>query len=380
MKYVSEFRQLEIAQRLAEKIGKATTKPWKIMEVCGGQTHTILQYGIEDLLPDCIELLHGPGCPVCVTPIELIDTAISIAKHPDVILCSYGDMLRVPGSAGDLLIARAVGADVRIVYSPLDALSIAQKAPDRRVVFFAVGFETTAPANAMAAHQAKRLGLRNFSLLCSHVTVPPVMESILGSSDNQIQAFIGPGHVCCIMGVEEYENLSRKYNIPIVIAGFEPLDIMNAVWQCIRQLESGQASVQNEYSRAVKREGNAAAMAVLADVFAISDKNWRGLGVVQASGFRMSEHYADFDAERIFSVSRQPVQESSVCISGQILKGLRKPYECSAFGRECTPETPLGATMVSSEGTCANYYKFGKFERKRTLGESGKEGSRVGPE
>lgn len=365
MKYVNEFRQLEIAQRLAEKIGRATSKPWKIMEVCGGQTHTILQYGIEDLLPDSIELLHGPGCPVCVTPVELIDTAVAIAKYSEVILCSYGDMLRVPGSQCDLLSARAAGADVRTVYSPLDALAIAQKNQDRKVVFFAVGFETTAPANAMAARQAKRLGLNNFSLLCSHVAVPPVMESILGSPDNLIQAFIGPGHVCCITGVEEYEMLSQKYTIPIVIAGFEPLDIMNAVLQCIRQLEAGQACVQNEYSRAVKREGNAPAMSILSEVFAISDKNWRGLGVVPASGFRMSDGYAEFDAERIFGLSRQTVQDSSVCISGQILKGLKKPYECSAFGKECTPETPLGATMVSSEGTCANYYKFGKFQPKQ---------------
>lgn len=365
MKYVNEFRQLEIAQRLAEKIGRATSKPWKIMEVCGGQTHTILQYGIEDLLPDSIELLHGPGCPVCVTPVELIDTAVAIAKCSEVILCSYGDMLRVPGSQCDLLSARAAGADVRTVYSPLDALAIAQKNQDRKVVFFAVGFETTAPANAMAARQAKRLGLNNFSLLCSHVAVPPVMESILGSPDNLIQAFIGPGHVCCITGVEEYEMLSQKYTIPIVIAGFEPLDIMNAVLQCIRQLEAGQACVQNEYSRAVKREGNAPAMSILSEVFAISDKNWRGLGVVPASGFRMSDGYAEFDAERIFGLSRQTVQDSSVCISGQILKGLKKPYECSAFGKECTPETPLGATMVSSEGTCANYYKFGKFQPKQ---------------
>ncbi|MBY0547261.1 MAG: hydrogenase formation protein HypD [Candidatus Obscuribacterales bacterium] len=365
MKYVNEFRQLEIAQRLAEKISRATTKPWKIMEVCGGQTHTILQYGIEDLLPDSIELLHGPGCPVCVTPVELIDTAVAIAKRSEVILCSYGDMLRVPGSECDLLSARAAGADVRTVYSPLDALAIAQKYHDRKVVFFAVGFETTAPANAMAARQAKRLGLSNFSLLCSHVAVPPVMESILGSPDNLIQAFIGPGHVCCITGVEEYELLSEKYNIPIVIAGFEPLDIMNAVWQCVRQLESGQACVQNEYSRAVKRKGNAPAMSILSEVFAISDKNWRGLGVVPASGFRMNDGYAEFDAERIFGLSRQTVQDSSVCISGQILKGLKKPYECPEFGRQCTPETPLGATMVSSEGTCANYYKFGKFQPKK---------------
>ena len=368
MKYVNEFRQLEIAQQLATRIKKATTKPWKIMEVCGGQTHTILQYGIEDLLPEQVELLHGPGCPVCVTPVELIDTAISISKQPDVVLCSYGDMLRVPGSRGDLLSARADGADVRIVYSPLDALRIAQDNPDRKVVFFAVGFETTAPANAMAAHQAKRLGLRNFSLLCSHVTVPPVMEAILGCRDNLVQAFIGPGHVCCITGVEEYELLSRKYNMPIVIAGFEPLDLMNAVWQCIRQLESGQAFVQNEYARAVKPQGNSAAMAIVLDVFAVSDKNWRGLGVVQSSGYKMSERYAEYDAERLFSVSRQSVPESSLCISGQILKGIKKPFQCSAFGRECTPETPLGATMVSSEGTCANYYKFGKFEGKVTAG------------
>ncbi len=359
MKYVDEFRQLELAENLSNQITKVTTRSWKIMEVCGGQTHTILQYGLQDLLPETVELLHGPGCPVCVTPLELIDKAIAIAQQAGVILCSFGDMLRVPGSKTDLLEARAYGADVRIVYSPLDALAIASKNPEKQVVFFAVGFETTAPANAMSVYQAKRQGIKNFFLLCSQVTVPPVMASILQAPNNLVQAFIGPGHVCCVTGCREYEALSRHFRIPIVIAGFEPLDILEAIFQCVVQLENGKAHLQNRYSRAVTDSGNQPALRILSEVFDVSDRVWRGLGTIPKSGFKLSNAYKDFDAEKRFPVQYITAPESKICISGQILKGLKKPFECVAFGRQCTPEHPLGATMVSSEGTCANYYKFG---------------------
>lgn len=362
MKYLDEFRCREAAEKLALHIKKASTRPWKIMEVCGGQTHTILQYGLEDLLPDGMELLHGPGCPVCVTPIELIDKAVAIASRPDVTLCSFGDMLRVPGSSNDLLGARASGADVRIVYSPLEALQLAKKYPQRRVVFFAVGFETTAPANAMTVYQAQKQGVQNFFLLCSHVTVPPVMAALLQSPTNQVQAFLGPGHVCTIMGMQEYEALSRDYHVPIVISGFEPVDILESIWRCVVQLESGKAYVENQYARAVSAIGNTEAQAILAAVFEISDRLWRGLGSVAKSGYKLSSSYQQFDAEREFQVESIMHEESPLCISGQILRGLKKPYECAAFGKECTPERPLGATMVSSEGTCANYYKFQRMQ------------------
>lgn len=358
MKYIDEFRDFEFARKISEDIRRITTRNWKVMEVCGGQTHTILQYGIEDLLPPEIELLHGPGCPVCVTPIELIDKAVAIAKTEDVIFCSFGDMLRVPGSDGDLLDCRAQGFDVRIVYSPLDAVTIANKHPDRRVVFFAVGFETTAPANAMAVSQAKSLGIDNFFMLCSHVTVPPVISAILQSPANLVQAFLGPGHVCSIMGTSEYEALSKHYEVPIVVTGFEPLDILEGVYRCVRQLEAGQSQVENQYSRAVTERGNLAAQKVLNEVFDISDRLWRGLGAVPKSGYKLSLQYRQFDAETEFQVQGIARQESPMCISGQILRGLKKPSQCPAFGIECTPEHPLGATMVSSEGTCANYYKF----------------------
>lgn len=375
MKHVDEFRQEEASARLAAKIQNIVTRPWRIMEVCGGQTHTILQYGIEDLLPREIELLHGPGCPVCVTPVEMIDKAVEISQYPDVIMCSYGDMLRVPGSSGDLLGARARGADVRTVYSPLDALKLAQKNPDKRVVFFAVGFETTAPANAMSVYQANRLMVSNFSILCSHVTVPPIMESILSSADSRIEAFIGPGHVCCITGSDAYSHLSQTYRIPIVIAGFEPIDILNAIYHCVRQLETGAAFMQNEYARAVRREGNQSAVKIVDEVFCVSDKDWRGLGMVPRSGLRLSEQYSRYDAQTIFSTTETVVVENALCISGEILKGLKKPPECSAFGTTCTPETPLGATMVSSEGTCANYFKFGKVSIKSKIQASSCGGS-----
>lgn len=362
MRFVDEFRNERQAAILAEQIKAATTRPWKIMEVCGGQTHTIMQYGLPDLLPAKIELLHGPGCPVCVTGLELIDKAIQIASQAGVIFCSYGDMLRVPGSSGDLLDAKAAGGDVRIVYSPLDCLKIAQDNRDKRVVFFAIGFETTAPANAMAVKQAKRLGLDNFFLLCSHVTVPPVIRGLMEFPDNFVQGFLGPGHVCSVMGWTQYEELSEKYKIPIVITGFEPFDILEGILRVVRQLESGQSRVENQYSRAVSRDGNKSAQAILDEVFEVCDQNWRGLGLIPKSGYKLNSHYAAHDAEKVFSTKQQSACEPGICISGEILKGIKKPKDCPAFGKQCTPEQPLGATMVSSEGTCAAYFRYGRFE------------------
>lgn len=360
MKYLDEFRNYSAAQNLAKQIANATTRSWKIMEVCGGQTHTILKYGIEDLLPKSIELLHGPGCPVCVTPLELIDKAVAIAATDDTILCSFGDMLRVPGSQGDLLGARANGADVRTIYSPLEVLKIAQENADRRVVFFAVGFETTAPANAMVAFQANRLSLKNLFLLCSHVMVPPVISSILQSPSNQVNAFLGPGHVCSITGTMEYESLCKEFNVPIVITGFEPTDILEGILRCVWQLEKGGSSLENQYTRAVISTGNAAAQTILNEVFTISNRTWRGLGQIAQSGFVLSEKYRQFDAELEFQTHAIKINESPKCISGEILMGVKKPSQCPAFGIECTPQNPMGATMVSSEGTCANYFKFRK--------------------
>jgi hydrogenase expression/formation protein HypD len=362
MKYVDEFRNKTLAEQISMEINRRVTRPWKIMEVCGGQTHTILQYGVQELLPNNIELLHGPGCPVCVTPVELIDKAIAIANSDNVIFCSFGDMLRVPGSKDDLLQAKALGADVRIVYSPLDALNLAKKYRDRQIVFFAVGFETTAPANAMAVYQAKKQGVDNFFLLCSHVTVPPVISAIMQSPNNQVQAFLGPGHVCSVMGFHEYQAISEHYKIPIVISGFEPIDILEGILLCVKQLESGEAFVENQYSRAVSLKGNIEAQNILTEVFDVSDRQWRGLGAIPKSGFKLSCTYKQYDAEKFFEVDLQSHEEAAVCISGQILKGIKKPFHCSAFGTECTPEHPLGATMVSSEGTCSNYYKFQRLE------------------
>lgn len=360
MKFVDEYRDRERAAAIAFKIRESVSKPWRIMEVCGGQTHTILQYGIPDLLPSSIELLHGPGCPVCVTPLQQINKAIAISKIPGTIMCSFGDMLRVPGNDGDLLQARAEGADVRIVYSPLDAVKIAQQATDRKVVFFAVGFETTAPANAMAVHHARKLGLRNFFMLCSHVTVPPIMEAMLASDTNQVQGFLGPGHVCSVMGWADYELIAGKYKVPIVITGFEPVDLLEGILMCVQQLEQGRSKVENQYARAVSRAGNENAQSILADVFTVSDRAWRGIGTIEKSGFRLSEAYREFDADVHFDTSSVPSVESPLCISGEILRGIKKPTDCPAFGKQCTPENPLGATMVSAEGTCATYYKFGK--------------------
>ena len=333
------------------------------MEVCGGQTHTIVRYGIDELLPPGVELVHGPGCPVCVTPLELIDKAVAIAAQPNVIFCSFGDMMRVPGSRRDLLTVKAVGGDVRIVYSPLDCLRIAEQNPSRTVVFFAVGFETTAPANAMAVWQAKRRGLSNFVVLVSHVLVPPAMTAILSGPANRVQGFLAAGHVCSIMGYEEYEPLAERFGVPIVVTGFEPLDLLEGVYRCVRMLEERRDGVDNQYARAVRREGNPGARRLLGEVFEVTDRKWRGIGTIPRSGYRLAPAYADFDAERRFAPQTEGIQaeESKVCISGLILQGLKKPHACPAFGKTCTPENPLGATMVSSEGACAAYFNYGRY-------------------
>lgn len=358
MKYIDEYRDADAAQRYAATIRRLTTKPWTLMEVCGGQTHAIVKFGVDELLPDELTLVHGPGCPVCVTPVELIDKAIEIASSGDVIFCSFGDMLRVPGSSKDLLTVKAEGGDVRIVYSPLDALAIAEKNLEREVVFFGVGFETTAPANAMAVAQAYRKTVRNFSLLASHVLVPPAMEAIASSSSSRVEGFLAAGHVCTIMGYVEYEPIAREYGVPIVVTGFEPLDILQGITMCIRQLEEGRAEVENQYSRSVRREGNLPAQEMIREVFQVVPRKWRGLGEIQRSGLGLKDKYAELDAERRFGVAQTGVEEPSECVSGLILQGLKKPGQCPAFGDPCTPEHPLGATMVSSEGACAAYYRY----------------------
>jgi hydrogenase expression/formation protein HypD len=363
MKYLDEYRDPASASKLRKLLGTLVTKPWTIMEVCGGQTHTIVKYGIDELLPPGIELVHGPGCPVCVTPLELIDKAIAIASRPEVIFCSFGDMLRVPGSRRDLLAVKAADGDVRIVYSPLDCLRIAEQNPDRTVVFFAVGFETTSPANAMAVWQAKRRNFKNFAVLVSHVLVPPAITAILSSPTNRVQGFLGAGHVCTVMGYEEYEPLADRFNIPIVITGFEPLDLLEGVYRCVRMLEEGRHGVDNQYARAVQREGNPAALRLIREIFEVTDHKWRGIGTIAQSGYRLTPAYADFDAEKRFPVESIQAEESAVCISGLILQGLKKPPDCPAFGKACTPENPLGATMVSSEGACAAYYHYGRFRQ-----------------
>ncbi|HQY93553.1 hydrogenase formation protein HypD [Caldilinea sp.] len=361
MKYLDEFRNPELAQRLFDEIRSVTTRPWAIMEVCGGQTHSIIRNGIDQLLPVEIELIHGPGCPVCVTPLELIDKALAIASRPTVIFCSFGDMLRVPGSTKDLFRVKSEGNDVRIVYSPLDAVKLAQANPTREVVFFGIGFETTAPANALAVHQAKRLGLRNFSMLVSHVLVPPAITAILESPTNRVQAFLAAGHVCSVMGTWEYEPLVERYRVPIVVTGFEPLDVLEGIRRTVLQLERGEAQLENAYTRAVNRAGNLPAQQMLADVFEVTDRGWRGIGVIPNSGWRLRDVYRDFDAETRFAVQNIHTEESALCHSGEVLRGLLKPNQCPAFGKECTPRTPLGATMVSSEGACAAYYQYGRF-------------------
>jgi len=368
VKYVDEYRDADAAQKLARAIRREVTRPWVIMEVCGGQTHSIVRYGIDEMLPREVELVHGPGCPVCVTPLEMIDRAHAVAARPDVTFCSFGDMLRVPGSSGDLLTLKSRGADVRVVYSPLDALEMARRLPERRVVFFAIGFETTAPANAMAVHLAKRRGIQNFSLLVSHVLVPPMLAAILQAPDNRVQGFLGPGHVCTVMGTSEYEPISSAYRVPIVVTGFEPIDLLEGVYCAVRQLERGEARVELGYARAVNHEGNRAAKALLGEVFEVCDRKWRGVGTIPKSGFKLAWEYRDHDAERLFDVDEIETRESPLCISGAVLRGLKKPRDCPAFGRECTPRTPLGATMVSAEGACAAYHAYGRAGAVRQIG------------
>jgi hydrogenase expression/formation protein HypD len=364
MKFIDEYRDAAPVRSLASEIAGITTKPWTIMEVCGGQTHAIVRFGIDELLPGKITLVHGPGCPVCVTPAEYIDKAIDIASRPGVIFCSFGDMIRVPGTRENLFSVKARGGDVRVVYSPLDALRLAAANPGREVVFFAVGFETTAPANAMAVYQARVRGVTNFSILVSHVLVPPAIEAILSSPGNRVQGFLAAGHVCTVMGYEEYRPIVAKYNVPIVVTGFEPLDILQGVHMCIAQLEAGRAEVENAYARAVRREGNRKARDLILEVFEIVHRKWRGIGEIPRSGLGLRGHYAQFDAERRFGVAGDATEEPSECISGLILQGIKKPRECPAFGTRCTPDHPLGATMVSSEGACAAYYRYRRFSDK----------------
>jgi hydrogenase expression/formation protein HypD len=358
VKFVDEYRDRKQAQACSRAIAAITTRPWSIMEVCGGQTHSIVRYGIDELLPEQITLLHGPGCPVCVTPLELIDKALFIAAQPEVIFCSFGDMLRVPGSGEDLFSVKAKGGDVRIVYSPLDALKLAHENPQRQVVFFAVGFETTAPANAMAVFQAHAQKIPNFSVLVSHVLVPPAIEALLSAPDNRTQAFLAAGHVCTVMGYEEYLPLAQKYRVPIVVTGFEPLDILQGILMAVRQLEEGRAEVENQYARSVRRQGNRPAQELMAKVFRVVGRKWRGVGEIPRSGFALADEFAAYDAEARFGVAAYRVDEDSECISGQVLRGVSKPPQCPAFGGRCTPARPLGATMVSSEGACAAYYLY----------------------
>ena len=360
MKFLDEYRDREAVHRMAGSLRRIVTQPWTIMEVCGGQTHSIVRNGLLDLLPPQITLVHGPGCPVCVTPLELIDRAIALALLPEVIFCSFGDMLRVPGSSQSLLGAKSEGADVRIVYSPLDALNLARRHPDRQVVFFAVGFETTAPANAMAVWQASRDGIGNFSILVAHVLVPPAMEAILASPSCRVQAFLAAGHVCTIMGWLEYEPVAARYKVPIVVTGFEPLDLLEGIHMAAAQLESGRAAVENQYARAVRRSGNVHAQSRIAEVFEICPRKWRGIGEIPRSGLRLRESFRCFDAEERFHLAAGPVEESPECIAGLVLQGLKKPFECPAFGGRCTPESQLGAPMVSAEGACAAYYRYGR--------------------
>ena len=360
MKYLDEYRDQRLAAALVDEIRRTVTRPWTLMEVCGGQTHSIVKYGLDELLPAQVELVHGPGCPVCVTPLEMIDRAHAIARQPGVIFCSFGDMLRVPGSNGDLYQIKAEGGDVRIVYSPLDCLKLARAHPQRPVVFFAIGFETTAPANAMSVWQARAQGLSNFSLLVSHVLVPPAIAAILESPSNRVQAFLGPGHVCAVMGWSEYEPLAERYRVPMVITGFEPIDLLEGILMAVRQREQGRATVENQYARAVTREGNVEARKMIGRVFEVCDRAWRGIGVIPRSGYRLRPEFHAYDAERIFDIQSVHATEPEICISGQVLQGHKKPHDCPAFGTQCTPQTPLGATMVSAEGACAAYYNYGR--------------------
>ena len=358
MKYIDEYRDERLAHTLAAEIARQVTRPWVLMEICGGQTHTLMRYGIDEMLPSHIELVHGPGCPVCVTALETIDQALQLASRPDVTLVSYGDMLRVPGSHSDLLQVKAGGGDVRVVYSPVDALKVARAHPERHVVFFAIGFETTAPANAMAVWQARREGLTNFSMLVSQVLVPPAIRLLLGSPATRVQGFIAPGHVCTVMGYREYEELSKEFHVPIVVGGFEPLDLLEAISMLVAQLEAGRAEVENQYVRSVCYEGTLPAQRIMAEVFEVCDRKWRGVGPIPGSGLRLRPEFAAHDAERVFELSEMAVDEPAECISAQVLQGLKKPIDCPAFARTCTPENPLGAPMVSAEGACAAYYRY----------------------
>jgi len=361
MKYLSEYRDRAVAQSLIGKLRATATRRWTLMEVCGGQTHTIVRQGLDHMLDGAVEMIHGPGCPVCVTPLEQIDKALALAARPEVIFTSFGDMLRVPGSSCDLLQVRSRGGNIRVVYSPLDALELAIKTPDREVVFFAVGFETTAPANAMAVWRAKELGVRNFSVLVSHVTVPPAMTAILESPDNRVQGFLAAGHVCSVMGWTEYEPISARYRVPIIVTGFEPVDILEGMYLAVRQLEEGRHEVENQYVRSVRREGTRPAQELVRRVFRLTDRQWRGIGAIPASGLALREEYADFDAEVRFGLEAMTVAEPAECRAGDVLRGNLKPTQCPAFGTRCTPEHPLGAPMVSSEGACAAYHNYARF-------------------
>lgn len=360
MKYVTEYRDARLVRAVLDDIRQTVTRPWVIMEICGGQTHAIVRHGLDQLLPPEIELVHGPGCPVCVTPLELVDKALAIAAQPGVILAAYGDMLRVPGSTRDLFGVRASGGDVRVVYSPLDALGLAQENPQREVVFFAIGFETTAPANVMSVRQARLLGIKNYSVLVSHVRVPPAMHAILGSPQNRVQGFLAAGHVCAIMGYGEYLPIAERYRVPIAVTGFEPLDIARGILATVRMLEEGRVQVENVYARAVTFAGNVPAQKMIAEVFMSCDRKWRGIGVIPQSGWCLRPEYAEYDAECRFALGEIRTEESPVCIAGRILQGLAKPKQCPGFGTLCTPEHPLGATMVSAEGACAAYYRYGR--------------------
>jgi hydrogenase expression/formation protein HypD len=360
MKYVDEYRNEGLAEKVVSEIRRVVTKPWVLMEVCGGQTHTIVKYGIDHLIPPEVELVHGPGCPVCVTSLEMIDKAHAIARRADVIFTSFGDMLRVPGSECDLLVLKSRGADIRIVYSPIDALKIARNNPNKKVVFFAIGFETTAPGNAMAIWLAHKQGIKNFFALVSHVLVPPAIASILQSPLNRVQGFLGPGHVCTVMGYREYEPIAERFHVPIVITGFEPLDILEGVLMTVQQLERGKWEVKNQYPRVVKKEGNLSAQDLVNKVFEVGDRKWRGVGSIPKSGYKLRYEFRDHDAERIFEVEEIDTKEADICISGLVLRGVKKPKDCPAFGKQCTPERPLGATMVSAEGACAAYYAYGR--------------------
>jgi hydrogenase expression/formation protein HypD len=360
LKYLDEYRDGDIAGKIVAEMRRIQTRPWVLMEVCGGQTHSIVKNGIDQLLPEGVELVHGPGCPVCVTPLEMIDKAHAIARLPDVIFCSFGDMLRVPGSDGDLFTIKSNGGDVRIVYSPLDCLKIARANPAKQIVFFAIGFETTAPANAMLAWRAREEKMTNVSLLVSHVLVPPALETILASPENRVQGFLGPGHVCAVMGYNEYLPISARYKAPIVITGFEPLDILEGTLMTVKQLEEGRAVVENQYSRILNQTGNVPAQQLIGKVFEVSDRKWRGIGTIPRSGYRLRAEFAAHDAEKLFDVAEIATLESEICISGEILRGIKKPHDCPAFGTMCNPQHPLGATMVSAEGACAAYYAYGR--------------------